>query len=184
MSEELHEETFEVATARGWSRLAEAFGHRHRVPRGKEQRVPLRELKRLLPTQTWEGIESLELTDDHAVLVDLHGERAAPAKQRLRALGDAPLWVVSTGKGKGVMRAVLREVVRDGGTHQIVRWAGDTPQRPVPALAVVVRDDLVDAVNRAWGEEMEDAPESAATIPTWWLVALVVLLVGWAVCGG
>lgn len=181
--------THDAATgARGWTRLAEAFGHRHRVPRGREQRVPLTELRRLLPDATWAGVEALELAGGRAALVDLHGERAAAAKQRLRALADAPLWVVSTGKGKGVMRAVLQEVVDEGGTHAIVRWAGDTPQRPVPALAVVVRHDLIEAVNAAWDDggasRGDDEGTGGSGVPTWWWVVLVALLAGWALCGG
>ena len=91
---------------------------------------------------------------------------------------DTPLWVVSTGKGKGVMRDVLTEVVLESDTHRVVYWTGATPQRPVPSLAVVAAHTLADAVDDMTSVSVNEKGRSA-----WWFILAAGLLSLWAICG-
>jgi hypothetical protein len=159
-----------------WHSLASSFAYGHQMSLASTGRVGLDELRRRLSPTVQRAIDALDLWGAQAALVDLHGVRSKGAKSALTQLGDAPLWVVSTGKGKGVLRDVLVEVVEASPTHRIVYWAGATPARPVPSLAVVATHELADAVSNA--AELK----TGGGRTTLWFIAVALGLALWGFC--
>jgi hypothetical protein len=74
-------------------------------------------------------------------LLDLHGLRAAEARDALRTCTE-PICVVWFGKGKGVLREVFLEHLEREDGFLLVDLAGETRERPQEAMGLVLRADL------------------------------------------
>ncbi len=118
-------------------------------------------------------------------LLDLHGMRAREAKQALLTCTE-PLSVVWFGKGQGVLREIFFEFLTRHPELILVGTSGETEARPEPAMGLILRRDLHDALALALREETKAPPATRPTRPTraprvprGLLVRLVTALFGW-----
>lgn len=101
-------------------------------------------------TEPLEGDVADVLGGGELLLLDLHGQRAAAAKERMRAVHE-PLAAVWFGKGSGVLRDVFHEVFSSTDDYLLVGLSGETEDRPQPSVGLLVRADAHAALLKALG---------------------------------
>lgn len=165
-----------------WVALADAFGNRSggRAVYPWRRRDELRRLHELRPMLGASARKRLDARADlgrlRVGLLDLHAARAAEAKARLNALADCDVWVVNHGKGKGVLRAVTKEVLASLEDWETTGEIGSTRERPVPGLTLAARRSAIDLAARS-PEPDEGASPSARAATRWlrWALAAAAL---------
>jgi hypothetical protein len=117
-------------------------------------------------TEPLEGDVADVLGGGELLLLDLHGQRAAAAKDRMRSVHE-PLAAVYFGKGSGVLRDVFHEVFSSTDDYLLVGLSGETEDRPQPSLGLLVRADAHAALVKALGAapEKKKRPAAAAEKP-------------------
>ena len=165
-----------------WVALADAFGNRGGgravYPwRRRDEERRLRELRPMLGPRARRRLDARpDLGGLRVGLMDLHAARASEAKQRLVAMAACDVWVVNHGKGKGVLRAVTKEVLASMDGWETTGEIGSTRERPTPGLTLAARSAAITAAAQTPAPD-ERVPRSAQRATRWlrWGLALAAL---------
>lgn len=138
---------------RAFAPLVEHFGYEWDIGGRSENRSVFHFEDHVGPDLT-AALEELDLWSTAVHVVDLHGDSARTARERL----ERPLpgiRVVYFGKGAGVLARIFEEWAEHVGNELVVVGvSGHTDAEPVPSVGVVVPRALVDAI-----ESVLDAPQ-------------------------
>ena len=105
------------------------------------------------------AVEALQLWSTPVHVVDLHGDRARTARERL-AQPLSGIRVIYFGKGAGVLATVFEEWAgRVSDDLVVVGVSGYTDAEPVPSVGVVVPYRLVEALEAALDSSYAPQPD-------------------------
>jgi hypothetical protein len=143
---------------RAFAPLVEYFGY-HWTIDGKNDNRALYHFEPYLGPELRAAIAALDLWSTPVHVVDLHGDRARTARERL----ERPLpgiRVIYFGKGAGVLASVFEEWAgRVGHELVVVGVSGFTDAEPVPSVGVVVPYRLVDTLEAALDSSHAPQPD-------------------------
>jgi len=146
---------------RAFAPLVEHFGYAWAIGGRSENRSVYHLEDQLGPALTG-ALEELDLWSTAVHVVDLHGDRARTARERL----ERPLpgiRVIYFGKGAGVLARIFEEWAEKVSEELVVVGvSGHTDAEPVPSVGVVVPRALVDAIESVLDAPQEQPRKSAA----------------------
>lgn len=166
---------------RAFAPLVEYFGYQWAID-GKNDNRALYHFEPYLGPELRAAIAALDLWSTPVHVVDLHGDRARTARERL-AQPLRGIRVIYFGKGAGVLASVFEEWAgRVGDELVVVGVSGYTDAEPVPSVGVVVPYRLVDTLEAALDSSYAPQPPNAVTRPSRvrnWKVVTAALLLLW-----
>ena len=143
---------------RAFAPLVEYFGYQWAIGDKNDNRA-LYHFEPYLGPALAAAVEALQLWSTPVHVVDLHGDRARTARERL-AQPLRGIRVIYFGKGAGVLATVFEEWAgRVSDELVVVGVSGYTDAEPVPSVGVVVPYRLVEALEAALDPSYAPQPD-------------------------